>query len=162
MTAVHEHLPEASRSLHRPGASARHQLTPRHYPYLKISEGCNHRCTFCIIPSLRGDLASRPIGEVMREAENLVKAGVKELLVISPGHERLRRGSQVPHRVWGGRPHKARMGDLATALGELVVWVRLHYVYPYPHVDDVIALMADGKILPYTSTFRFNTRAGGS
>jgi ribosomal protein S12 methylthiotransferase len=149
MTAVHEHLPKP----HEPFADLVPpqgiKLTPRHYAYLKISEGCNHRCTFCIIPSLRGDLASRPIGEVMREAENLVKGGVKELLVISQDTSAY--GVDLKHGIgfWGGRPLKARMGDLATALGELGVWVRLHYVYPYPHVDDVIPLMADGKILPY-------------
>jgi ribosomal protein S12 methylthiotransferase len=149
MTAVHEHLPKP----HDPFADLVPpqgiKLTPRHYAYLKISEGCNHRCTFCIIPSLRGDLVSRPIGEVMREAENLVKAGVKELLVISQDTSAY--GVDLKYRTgfWGGRPLKARMGDLATALGELGVWVRLHYVYPYPHVDDVIPLMAEGKILPY-------------
>jgi ribosomal protein S12 methylthiotransferase len=149
MAAVHEHLPKP----HDPFADLVPpqgiRLTPRHYAYLKISEGCNHRCTFCIIPSLRGDLVSRPIGEVMLEAENLVKAGVKELLVISQDTSAY--GVDLKYRTgfWGGRPLKARMGDLATALGELGVWVRLHYVYPYPHVDDVIPLMAEGKILPY-------------
>jgi ribosomal protein S12 methylthiotransferase len=149
MTAVHERLPK----LHDPFADLVPpqgiKLTPRHYAYLKISEGCNHRCTFCIIPSLRGDLVSRPIGEVMREAENLVKAGVKELLVISQDTSAY--GVDLKYRTgfWGGRPLRARMGDLAAALGELGVWVRLHYVYPYPHVDDVIPLMAEGKILPY-------------
>ncbi len=125
------------------------KLTPRHYAYLKISEGCNHRCTFCIIPALRGDLVSRPIGEVMQEAENLVNAGVKELLVISQDTSAY--GVDVKYRTdfWGGRPIKARMTELAQALGELGVWVRLHYVYPYPHVDEVIPLMAEGKILPY-------------
>jgi ribosomal protein S12 methylthiotransferase len=149
MTAVHEHLPKP----HDPFADLVPpqgiKLTPRHYAYLKISEGCNHRCTFCIIPSLRGDLVSRPIGEVLREAENLVKAGAKELLVISQDTSAY--GVDLKYRTgfWGGRPLRTRMGDLATALGELGVWVRLHYVYPYPHVDDVIPLMADGKILPY-------------
>jgi ribosomal protein S12 methylthiotransferase len=149
MTAVHEHLPKP----HDPFADLVPpqgiKLTPRHYAYLKISEGCNHRCTFCIIPSLRGDLVSRPIGEVMLEAENLVKAGVKELLVISQDTSAY--GVDLKYRTgfWGGRPLKTRMGDLAAALGELGVWVRLHYVYPYPHVDDVIPLMAEGKILPY-------------
>jgi len=149
MTAVHERLPK----LHDPFADLVPpqgiKLTPRHYAYLKISEGCNHRCTFCIIPSLRGDLVSRPIGEVMREAENLVKAGVKELLVISQDTSAY--GVDLKYRTgfWGGRPLRARMGDLAAALGELGIWVRLHYVYPYPHVDDVIPLMAEGKILPY-------------
>ena len=149
MAAVHEHLPKP----HDPFADLVPpqgiKLTPRHYAYLKISEGCNHRCTFCIIPSLRGELVSRPIGEVMLEAENLVKAGVKELLVISQDTSAY--GVDLKYRTgfWGGRPLKARMGDLAAALGELGVWVRLHYVYPYPHVDDVIPLMAEGKILPY-------------
>jgi len=125
------------------------KLTPKHYAYLKISEGCNHRCTFCIIPALRGDLVSRPIGEVMQEAENLVNAGVKELLVISQDTSAY--GVDVKYRTdfWGGRPIKTRMTELAQALGELGVWVRLHYVYPYPHVDEVIPLMAEGKILPY-------------
>ncbi|HVJ10552.1 MAG TPA: 30S ribosomal protein S12 methylthiotransferase RimO [Burkholderiales bacterium] len=125
------------------------KLTPPHFAYLKISEGCNHRCTFCIIPSMRGDLVSRPIGEVMQEAENLVKAGVKELLVISQDTSAY--GVDVKYRTGfvGGKPVKTRMTDLCRALGELGVWVRLHYVYPYPHVDEVIPLMAEGKILPY-------------
>jgi ribosomal protein S12 methylthiotransferase len=125
------------------------KLTPKHYAYLKISEGCNHRCSFCIIPSLRGDLVSRPIGEVMQEAENLVKAGVKELLVISQDTSAY--GVDLRYRTgfWGGKPVKTQFVDLARALGELGVWVRLHYVYPYPHVDEVIPLMAEGKILPY-------------
>jgi ribosomal protein S12 methylthiotransferase len=125
------------------------RLTPKHYAYLKISEGCNHRCTFCIIPSMRGDLVSRPIGQVMQEAENLVKAGVKELLVISQDTSAY--GVDVKYRTgfWGGKPLKSRMTELCAALGELGVWVRLHYVYPYPHVDEVIPLMAAGKILPY-------------
>ncbi len=125
------------------------RLTPRHYAYLKISEGCNHRCSFCIIPSLRGDLVSRPLGEVMQEAENLVKAGVKELLVISQDTSAY--GVDVKYRTgfWRGRPMKTRITELARALGELGVWVRLHYVYPYPHVDELIPLMAEGKLLPY-------------
>jgi ribosomal protein S12 methylthiotransferase len=125
------------------------KLTPRHYAYLKISEGCNHRCSFCIIPSLRGDLVSRPIGDVMREAENLVAAGVKELLVVSQDTSAY--GVDVKYRTgfWGGKPVKTRLYELARALGELGVWVRLHYVYPYPSVDDLIPLMAEGKILPY-------------
>lgn len=125
------------------------KLTPRHYAYLKISEGCNHRCSFCIIPSMRGDLVSRPIGEVMDEAERLVKAGVKELLVISQDTSAY--GVDLKYRTgfWQGRPLKTRMTELCEALGELGVWVRLHYVYPYPHVDEVIPLMAQGKILPY-------------
>lgn len=125
------------------------KLTPQHYAYLKISEGCNHRCSFCIIPSLRGDLASRPIGDVMREAESLVDAGVRELLVISQDTSAY--GVDIKYRTgfWEGRPLKTRLTELATALGELDVWVRLHYVYPYPHVDELIPLMAEGKILPY-------------
>ncbi|TDX98184.1 30S ribosomal protein S12 methylthiotransferase RimO [Thiohalophilus thiocyanatoxydans] len=129
------------------------KLTPQHYAYLKISEGCNHRCSFCIIPSMRGDLVSRPIGEVMQEAENLFKSGVKELLVISQDTSAY--GVDVKYRTefWGGRPLKTRMTELAAALGKLAreygAWVRLHYVYPYPHVDEVIPLMADGLILPY-------------
>ncbi|MEW6353126.1 MAG: 30S ribosomal protein S12 methylthiotransferase RimO [Pseudomonadota bacterium] len=149
MRAVHEHLPprhDPYTSLIPPQGV---KLTPGHYAYLKISEGCNHRCTFCIIPSLRGDLVSRPIGEVMQEAENLVKAGVKELLVISQDTSAY--GVDVKYRTGfrDGRPVKTRITELARALGELGVWVRLHYVYPYPHVDELIPLMAEGKILPY-------------
>jgi ribosomal protein S12 methylthiotransferase len=146
---VHMHLPQP----HDPYTSLIPpqgiKLTPKHYAYLKISEGCNHRCTFCIIPSMRGDLVSRPVGDVMQEAENLVKAGVKELLVISQDTSAY--GVDVKYRTgfWQGRPLKTRMLDLAAALGELGVWVRMHYVYPYPHVDDVVPLMAEGKILPY-------------
>jgi ribosomal protein S12 methylthiotransferase len=149
MAAVHDHLPRPHDPFTDLVPPQGIKLTPRHYAYLKISEGCNHRCTFCIIPSLRGDLVSRPIGEVMREAENLVKAGVKELLVISQDTSAY--GVDLKYRTgfWGGRPLKARMGDLAAALGELGVWVRLHYVYPYPHVDEVIPLMAEGRVLPY-------------
>jgi ribosomal protein S12 methylthiotransferase len=149
MAAVHEHLPRPTDPFVDLVPPQGIKLTPKHYAYLKISEGCNHRCTFCIIPSLRGDLVSRPIGEVMREAETLVKAGVKELLVISQDTSAY--GVDLKYRIgfWGGRPLKTRMGDLAVALGELGVWVRLHYVYPYPHVDDVIPLMAEGRILPY-------------
>ena len=125
------------------------KLTPRHYAYLKISEGCNHRCSFCIIPSMRGDLVSRPVGDVLSEAERLVKAGVKELLVISQDTSAY--GVDVKYRsgFWNGRPVKTRMTELCAALSELGVWTRLHYVYPYPHVDEVIPLMAQGKILPY-------------
>jgi len=149
MSAVHTHLPpqhDPYTSLIPPQGI---KLTPKHYAYLKISEGCNHRCSFCIIPSLRGDLVSRPIGEVMQEAENLVKAGVKELLVISQDTSAY--GVDVKYRggFWGGRPIKTRFAELASALGELGVWVRLHYVYPYPHVDEVIPLMREGKLLPY-------------
>ena len=125
------------------------KLTPKHYAYLKISEGCNHRCRFCIIPNLRGDLVSRPVGEIMREAEQLVRSGVKELLVISQDTSAY--GVDLKYRTdfWDGRPLKSDMHALAAALGDLGVWVRMHYVYPYPHVDKVIPLMADGKILPY-------------
>jgi len=129
------------------------KLTPRHYAYLKISEGCNHRCTFCIIPSMRGDLVSRPVGDVMVEAENLLKSGVRELLVISQDTSAY--GVDVRYRsgFWRGRPLKTRMFELVDALGTLAshhgAWVRLHYVYPYPHVDDVIPLMREGRVLPY-------------
>jgi ribosomal protein S12 methylthiotransferase len=149
MRAVHAHLPKPHDPFVDliPGIGIK--LTPRHFAYLKISEGCNHRCTFCIIPSMRGDLVSRPVGSVMQEAENLVKAGVKELLVISQDTSAY--GVDVKYRTgfWGGKPVKTRMTELCAALGELGVWVRLHYVYPYPHVDEVIPLMAEGKVLPY-------------
>jgi ribosomal protein S12 methylthiotransferase len=125
------------------------KLTPRHYAYLKISEGCNNRCTFCIIPNLRGDLVSRPAADVLREAERLVAAGVKELLVISQDTSAYGVDIRYAPSDWNGRAVPARFLDLARALGELGVWVRLHYVYPYPHVDAVIPLMADGKVLPY-------------
>ena len=148
-TAVHEQLPP----LHDPFVDLVPpqgiRLTPRHYAYLKISEGCNHRCSFCIIPSMRGDLASRPIGDVMLEAERLVKAGVKELLVISQDTSAYGVDLKYATGFWGGKPVKARFDDLARALGSLGAWVRMHYVYPYPHVDDVIPLMAEGKMLPY-------------
>lgn len=149
MQAVHRHLPK----LHDPFVDLTPpqgvRLTPRHYAYLKISEGCNHRCTFCIIPSLRGDLVSRPIHEIMKEAEALVDAGVKEILVISQDTSAY--GVDVKYRTgfWNGRPIKTRLLDLANALGELGIWIRMHYVYPYPSVDDLIPLMAEGKILPY-------------
>jgi len=149
MDAVHQHLPK----LHDPYSDLVPEqgvrLTPQHFAYLKISEGCNHSCSFCIIPSLRGDLVSRPVGEVMLEAEKLVESGVKELLVISQDTSAY--GVDVKYRTgfWGGKPLKTRMSDLAAALGTLGVWVRLHYVYPYPSVDEVIPLMAEGKILPY-------------
>lgn len=125
------------------------KLTPRHYAYLKISEGCNNRCTFCIIPKLRGDLVSRPAAHVMYEAENLAKAGVKELLVISQDTSAYGLDIKYEESQWRGKKIKAKFVDLAQALGTLGIWVRLHYVYPYPHVDDVIPLMAEGKILPY-------------
>ncbi len=149
MAAVHTHLPKPHDPFMDLVPPQGIRLTPKHYAYLKISEGCNHRCTFCIIPSMRGDLVSRPIGDVMKEAENLVRAGVKELLVISQDTSAY--GVDVKYRTgfWGGKPVRTRMTELCQALGELGVWVRLHYVYPYPHVDEVIPLMADGKILPY-------------
>ncbi|MBN8734850.1 MAG: ribosomal protein S12 methylthiotransferase [Thiobacillus sp. 65-29] len=125
------------------------KLTPKHYAYLKISEGCNHRCTFCIIPSMRGDLVSRPIDEVLVEAEKLVRSGVKELLVISQDTSAYGVDVRYAERAWRGHAYQTRMTDLCRGLGELGAWVRLHYVYPYPHVDDVIPLMAEGKILPY-------------
>ncbi len=157
MDAVHLHLPKPHDPYTAPSIALRTglvppqgiRLTPRHYAYLKISEGCNHRCSFCIIPSLRGDLVSRSLGEVMNEAETLVKAGVRELLVISQDTSAY--GVDVKYRTgfWNGRPLKTRMIELVQALGELGVWVRLHYVYPHPHVDEVIPLMAEGGILPY-------------
>ena len=149
MQAVHAHLPKPHDPYVDLVPPQGVRLTPRHYAYLKISEGCNHRCTFCIIPSMRGDLVSRPIGEVMQEAENLVKAGVKELLVISQDTSAY--GVDVKYRTGfvRGKPAKTRMTELCRSLGELGVWVRLHYVYPYPHVDEVIPLMAEGKVLPY-------------
>jgi ribosomal protein S12 methylthiotransferase len=149
MEAVHAHLPQPHDPYTDLVPPQGIRLTPQHYAYLKISEGCNHRCTFCIIPSLRGDLVSRPIHDVMREAESLVKAGVKEIMVISQDTSAY--GVDVKYRAGfhAGRPIKTRMTELAQALGEMGVWVRLHYVYPYPHVDEVIPLMADGKILPY-------------
>jgi len=149
MQEVHRHLPKPHDPFEDLVPPQGIKLTPRHYAYLKISEGCNHRCSFCIIPSLRGDLVSRPISDVMREAENLVAAGVRELLVVSQDTSAY--GVDVRYRTgfWGGKPVKTRLLDLAKALGELGIWVRLHYVYPYPSVDDLIPLMAEGKILPY-------------
>ena len=125
------------------------KLTPKHYAYLKISEGCNHRCSFCIIPSMRGDLVSRPIDEVLREGERLVRGGVKELLVISQDTSAYGVDTRYAEREWRGQTYATRMADLCKGLSELGVWVRLHYVYPYPHVDDIIPLMAEGKLLPY-------------
>jgi ribosomal protein S12 methylthiotransferase len=125
------------------------KLTPRHYAYLKISEGCNNRCSFCIIPKLRGDLVSRPIGDVLREAEKLARAGVKELLVISQDTSAYGLDIKYQPSLWKNREVRTRFYELAKELGELGMWVRMHYVYPYPHVDEVIPLMAEGKILPY-------------
>lgn len=153
MRAVHEHLPRPHDPYTDLVPPQGIRLTPRHYAYLKIAEGCNHRCTFCIIPSMRGDLVSRPVGAVMQEAENLVKAGVKELLVISQDTSAY--GVDVKYRTgfWDGKPVKTRMLDLVAQIGEMAkahgAWVRLHYVYPYPHVDEVIPLMAEGLVLPY-------------
>ncbi|MEZ5609688.1 MAG: 30S ribosomal protein S12 methylthiotransferase RimO [Rhodocyclaceae bacterium] len=149
MQAVHTHVPKPHDPFVDLVPAQGIRLTPRHYAYLKISEGCNHRCTFCIIPSMRGDLVSRPIGDVLREAEKLAEAGVKELLVISQDTSAY--GVDVKYRTgfWGGKPVKTRLLELANALGELGIWVRMHYVYPYPSVDDLIPLMAEGKILPY-------------
>ncbi|MDO9105767.1 MAG: 30S ribosomal protein S12 methylthiotransferase RimO [Methylovulum sp.] len=149
VASVHEHLPprhDPFTSLVPPQGI---KLTPKHYAYLKISEGCNHRCTFCIIPSMRGDLVSRPVDDVLWEAERLVNAGVKELLVVSQDTSAYGLDLKYQGRAWKGRSVKTRFYDLAEALGDLGIWVRMHYVYPYPHVDDVIPLMASGKILPY-------------
>jgi len=149
MNAVHEHLP----ALHDPHLDLLPpqgiKLTPPHYAYLKISEGCNHHCTFCIIPDLRGNLVSRPIGDILQEAENLAAAGVKELLVVAQDTSAY--GVDIKYRTgfWHGRPVKSHIQQLTEALGELGIWVRLHYIYPYPHVDKLIPLMAEGKILPY-------------
>ncbi len=149
VAAVHKYLPP----LHNPFLDLVPpqgiKLTPDHYAYLKISEGCNHRCTFCIIPSMRGDLVSRPIDDVLLEAENLAKAGVKELLVVSQDTSAYGLDLKYQSRDWKGHSIDTRFYDLAEALGHLDIWVRMHYVYPYPHVDNVIPLMAEGKILPY-------------
>jgi ribosomal protein S12 methylthiotransferase len=153
MDAVHRHEPKPHDPFtdHVPPAGIK--LTPRHYAYLKISEGCNHRCTFCIIPSMRGDLVSRPVGDVLNEARALFDAGVKELLVVSQDTSAY--GVDVKYRTgfWDGQPVRTRMLDLVRKLGEIAAphgaWVRLHYVYPYPHVDEMLPLMADGLVLPY-------------
>jgi len=149
MQAVHIHLPKPHDPFIDLVPDHGVKLTPKHYAYLKISEGCNHRCTFCIIPSMRGDLVSRPIGEVIREAESLKKSGVKELLVVSQDTSAY--GFDLKYRTdfVNGRPVKTQFQQLAEELGELGIWVRMHYVYPYPHVDRVVPLMAEGKILPY-------------
>jgi ribosomal protein S12 methylthiotransferase len=149
LAAVHEQLPPRHEPFVDLVPPQGIKLTPRHYAYLKISEGCNHRCSFCIIPSMRGDLVSRPVGEVLREAESLVKAGVKELLVISQDTSAYGVDLKYAAQTWGGRERRARFFDLSEALGELGAWIRLHYVYPYPHVDQVIDLMAGGRLLPY-------------
>ncbi len=125
------------------------KLTPKHYAYLKISEGCNHRCSFCIIPSMRGDLVSRPVDDVLREAEKLARGGVKELLVVSQDTSAYGVDVKYAEREWRGKSYQTRMKALCEGLSELGLWTRLHYVYPYPHVDDIIPLMAEGKLLPY-------------
>lgn len=149
MDAIHQHLPPA----HDPYTSLIPpqgiKLTPSHYAYLKISEGCNHRCKFCIIPSLRGDLVSRPIGEVLTEAQNLVDAGVRELLVISQDTSAYGVDTKYKLDFWGGKPVKTRFYELAEKLSQLNAWTRLHYVYPYPHVDEAVSLMKDSNLLPY-------------
>lgn len=149
VSAVHKHLPP----LHDPFSSLVPpqgiKLTPKHYAYLKISEGCNHRCTFCIIPSMRGDLVSRPVNDVLLEAQRLAEAGVKELLVVSQDTSAYGLDMKYQAYDWQGREVCTRFYDLAEALGDLGIWVRMHYVYPYPHVDDVVPLMEAGKILPY-------------
>jgi ribosomal protein S12 methylthiotransferase len=147
--AVHEHLPPRHDPFFDLLPPQGVRLTPRHYAYLKIAEGCNNRCSFCIIPSMRGRLVSRPIDEVLREAERLAGAGVKELLVISQDTSAYGSDLRYARRSWRGTEHETRFIDLARALGGLGVWVRLHYVYPYPHVDAVIPLMAERRVLPY-------------
>jgi ribosomal protein S12 methylthiotransferase len=149
VAAVHQYLPPKHEPFVDLVPEQGIKLTPRHYAYLKISEGCNHRCSFCIIPSMRGDLVSRPIAEVLREAEQLARAGVKEILVISQDTSAYGVDLRYAAQPWRDVSRRARFYDLAAALGELGVWIRLHYVYPYPHVDQVIDLMADGKVLPY-------------
>jgi ribosomal protein S12 methylthiotransferase len=147
--AVHRHLPAPHDPFVDLVPPQGVRLTPRHYAYLKISEGCNHRCSFCIIPSMRGDLISRPIDEVMDEAQTLADAGIREILVISQDTSAYGVDCRYASRFWRGQPLRTRFTDLARALGQLGIWIRLHYVYPYPHVDEVIPLMAEGRILPY-------------
>jgi ribosomal protein S12 methylthiotransferase len=149
MQAVHKHFPAPHDPFFDLVPKQGVKLTPRHFAYLKISEGCNHRCSFCIIPSFRGDLVSRPIDQVMQEAAHLVNAGVKEILVISQDTSAYGVDVKYATHFWEGQPLKTKFIDLAKTLGQLGVWVRMHYVYPYPHVDDVIPLMAQGLILPY-------------
>jgi len=149
VASVHEYLPPKHEPFLDLLPAQGVKLTPRHYAYLKISEGCNHHCTFCIIPSMRGRLVSRPVGEVLREAEQLVRAGVKEILVISQDTSAYGLDLKYAAQEWRNHSRRAHFYDLAAGLGELGVWIRLHYVYPYPHVDRVIELMADGRVLPY-------------
>ena len=149
VASVHEHLPPRHEPFLDLMPAQGVKLTPRHYAYLKISEGCNHHCSFCIIPSMRGRLVSRPIGEVLREAEQLARAGVKEILVISQDTSAYGADLKYAAQTWRNIERRAHFYDLAQALGELGVWIRLHYVYPYPHVDKVIPLMAEGRVLPY-------------
>jgi ribosomal protein S12 methylthiotransferase len=149
MSAVHAALPPKRNPLLDIIPDTGIKLTPKHYAYLKISEGCNHRCSFCIIPSMRGDLVSRPVDEVLLEAERLVKGGVKELLVISQDTSAYGVDVKYAERTWREKNYRTRMTELCSGLSELGVWTRLHYVYPYPHVDEIMPLMADGKILPY-------------
>ena len=149
LTEVHAQLPPPDHKFSSLLPATGIKLTPRHYAYLKISEGCNHRCSFCIIPQLRGDLVSRPIADIMQEAENLAANGVRELLVISQDTSAY--GVDVKYRTgfWNGRPLKSDIVQLADALGELGIWIRMHYIYPYPHVDNLIPMMAEGRVLPY-------------
>ncbi len=149
MSAVHEALPPRRNKFIDIVPDTGIKLTPKHYAYLKISEGCNHRCSFCIIPSMRGNLVSRPVGQVLVEAEKLVKGGVKELLVISQDTSAYGVDMKYAEREWRGKAYRTRMTELCEGLSELGVWTRLHYVYPYPHVDEVMPLMAAGKLLPY-------------
>lgn len=149
MTAVHQHLPQPKDPFTSLVPPQGIKLTPRHYAYLKISEGCNHKCTFCIIPSMRGKLVSRPVSEVLKEAEQLANAGVKELLIISQDTSAYGVDLKYQSFEWRGQQVKTRMTELVTAMAEFGIWVRLHYVYPYPHVDEIIPLMAEGKLLPY-------------
>ena len=149
MSAVHEHLPPVHDPFQHVVPPGGLKLTPRHYAYLKISEGCNHRCTFCIIPQLRGDLVSRPVSSILQEAEALVSSGVKELLIVSQDTSAYGLDLKYQTEFYGTRPVRAHIQDLCEELAKLGIWVRLHYVYPYPHVDHLVPLMADGLLLPY-------------
>jgi ribosomal protein S12 methylthiotransferase len=149
MNAVHAALPPARNRFLDLVPDTGVKLTPKHYAYLKISEGCNHRCSFCIIPSMRGDLVSRPVSDVLTEAERLVRGGVKELLVISQDTSAYGVDTRYAEHEWRGKAYRTRMKELCEGLAELGVWTRLHYVYPYPHVDEIMPLMAEGKVLPY-------------